>query len=97
MEVLKTGTEEELKATRDEWYKSGYNIADYLSSINPYASNEEWIYLIQDHLRVIEVEAIYRIAEHYGAETEQFGKVENLTLQLADYMANSIIRQFNIR
>ncbi len=97
MEVLKTGTEEEIKVTRDEWYKSGYNIADYLSSINPYASNEEWIYLIQDHLRVIEVEAIYRIAEHYGAETEQFGKAENLTLQLADYMANSIIRQFNIR
>ncbi|MHB1153981.1 MAG: hypothetical protein ACYCWE_20855 [Eubacteriales bacterium] len=43
---------------------------DYLSGINPYSSNEEWRYLIQDHLRMIENEAIYRIAEHYGAETE---------------------------
>lgn len=96
LDALKSGDPEAAESARETWYKTGDTIADYMADINKKSSRDRWLFLARDHLRIIENEVLYRFAEKYGGNPDMFGRVEGVTLQIADFMAESMINEFNI-
>lgn len=79
-----------------ELYQNEEEIADFLANLNPYWTVEEWRKILYSHLELLE--------EHmqcmYLSQSEAYIKinevVEKDSFNMADYMVNGIIKQFNL-
>ncbi len=87
---------EPLYPSRLEWYKSADEIISFLANINRYWSKDEWQRMIYTYMQLLEDEASYRLLTIYADDSERFRNIENITRDIADYMASGIIKQFNI-
>jgi len=87
-------------ATADEerklWYSNADEIALFLNNINPNWSKKVWQDLLYDHLNMTENEAIYQIRGEYEESVAEFDKIQKEALQMANYMAGGIIKQFKV-
>jgi hypothetical protein len=83
-------------ADREKWYANADEIAEFLAGINPFWKKDEWRNLLHEHLRMTENEAVYRLTEQYSDDIENFDDIQNEALLMGDYMAEGILRQFNI-
>lgn len=79
---------------RKEWYANADDIAEFLAEINPNWNELKWRNMMYSHLSMTEKEAGLRLKKEYLKDIEIFGSIENEALEMADYMANGIIRQF---
>ncbi|MHB1153980.1 MAG: hypothetical protein ACYCWE_20860 [Eubacteriales bacterium] len=87
---------EPLYPSRLEWYKSADEIIEFLTKINRYWSKDEWQRLIYTYMQLLEDEASYRLLTNYADDSDRFRNIENITRDMADYMASGIIKQFDI-
>lgn len=71
---------------RKRWYKNADDIAEFLSSINPYWDAAEWKAMLYSHLKMTEQEATLRLQESYSADIQMFDSIEAEALKMADYM-----------
>jgi hypothetical protein len=94
--AAKAGDTKTVNMERIKWYTNADEIANFLSSINPYWSKNEWKIMLQEHLKMTEDQATERLHGEYAKDIEQYGIIEDEALLMADYMANGIARQFNI-
>jgi len=92
----KDGDMDAVKDDRKKWYENADEIANFLSSINPYWSKREWQAMLYEHLKMTESEATKRLTSQYAADIAQYDEIENQALKMADYMANGIMKQFNL-
>jgi hypothetical protein len=81
---------------RKKWYANADEIADFLSSMNPYWSKNEWQMMLYDHLKMTEDEAVKRLNGEYAKDIAQYDIIEDQALMMADYMADGIAKQFKI-
>lgn len=79
---------------RQKWYVNADEIASFLAEINPNWSEETWRSMLYDHLAMTEQEADLRLAGRYPEDIQTFDDIEDEALEMADYMAQGIIRQF---
>lgn len=77
-----------------EWYRNADDIAEFLSSINPYLGKEDVRNMFYTHLALTKSEAVYMIQKNYKASIEVFDKIEAQALEMSDMIANAIVRQF---
>lgn len=81
---------------RKKWYQNADQIAEFLASINPYWSRQEWQNMLYDHLKVTENEAVYRLTGQYAADIAEYDQIQSQALGMADYMAEGILKQFHM-
>lgn len=83
-------------ADRTEWLKNADEIAELLSSVNPFWMEEEWQRMLYEHINLTVNECLFRLTEQFAGELIDFEAAENQVMEMADYMAQGIIWQFNI-
>ncbi len=77
-----------------QWYRNADEIADFLSSINPYLGKEEVRKMFYTHLALTKQEAVYMLQKNYKADIEVFDKIEAQALEMSDMIAGGIVKQF---
>lgn len=76
-----------------QWYANADEIAAFLASINPYWSERNWRIMLYKHLKFVKDEAVCMLIKDYAASIDVYDKMEMQILEMADMMANGIIRQ----
>ncbi len=94
--AAKAGDTKTADEKRKEWYVNADDIANFLSEINPYWNRNIWQTMLYDHLKMTENEAVQILTNQYAASISQYDAIQKEALEMADYMASGIIRQFNL-
>lgn len=92
----KAGNTDAVNEERKKWYSNADEIADYLASVNPYWSKQEWTMMLHDHLKLTEEEAVNRLTGQFAKDIALYDAIEYQTLMMADRMAAGIKKQFSI-
>ena len=79
---------------RKKWYANADNIAEFLAVINPYWCEQKWRDMMYSHLNMTEKEAGLRLKKEYPKDIEIFESIEKEALEMGDYMACGIVKQF---
>ncbi|QKN24130.1 acetylglutamate kinase [Caproicibacterium lactatifermentans] len=79
---------------RKKWYVNAGEIACFLASINCFWSQEKWEEMLHCHLKMIEAETNYRIDGLYEKDIAEFDDISAQALQMGDYMAMGMMKQF---
>jgi valyl-tRNA synthetase len=77
-----------------EWYRNADDIAQFLSSINPYLDKEVIRSMFYTHLALTKFEAVSMIEKKYKEDVAVFDKIEAEALEMADAISDGIIKQF---
>lgn len=93
-QAAKAGDSKAVMELRKKWYANADEIAAYLASINPFWSKAEWQKLLYDHLAMTENEAVYLLQKKYQASIDEYDKIEQEAMKMADYMTYGIMKQF---
>lgn len=96
VENAKGGNDKAVEQYMRLWYANADRIAAFLSSINPYWSEEEWKRLLHDHLRMTADEVTARLKGEYTKDSVIFDMIQEQALEMGDNMTAGMIRQFNI-
>lgn len=78
---------------RRKWYSNADEIASFLACLDPCRNEQRWRIMMREHLRMTEREAALRLAKDYPADIRMFGSVEKGAMEMADLMAEGIIRR----
>lgn len=79
---------------RKKWYANAGDIARFLAEIGPCWCEGTWRKMLDDHLELTEKEAVLRLGGKYAEDIQVFDRIEAEALEMADYMAKGMIRQF---
>ena len=94
--AAKAGDTKTADEVRRQWYDNADDIAEFLSEINPYWSRLAWQTMLYDHLKMTENEAGQILTGQYEASIDQYDAIQREALEMGDYMANGMIKQFRI-
>lgn len=94
--AAKAGDTKTADEQRMKWYDNADEIAAFLSGINPYWSNTAWQTMLYDHLQMTENEAGQILTGQYDASISQYDSIQKEALEMGDYMANGMIKQFKL-
>lgn len=92
--AAKAGDTDKVSEERKKWYANADEIAGFLAGINPHWLKSEWTYMLNDHLKLTEEEAVARLTGQYAKDVALFDAIEEQALMMGDYMAEGIIKQF---
>lgn len=76
------------------WYENTDQIAEYLASINPNWSANEWKRMLYSHLAMTKQQAVDILTQDYQGSITTFGNIEQQALEMADMMTYGIVEQF---
>ncbi|MHB1151046.1 MAG: hypothetical protein ACYCWE_00750 [Eubacteriales bacterium] len=96
LNAMKSGDTQLINEARTEGFKNADKLAAFYAGINPYWSEQEWKNLIYEHIDLIEK----RFQSYFNSCTTQIIYDKNFNdhlTRISDYMAEGIIKQFNIR
>ncbi|MGG3469562.1 acetylglutamate kinase [Neobacillus pocheonensis] len=97
VEIVKAAKAGDQRAVADaerRWYANGEEIAEFLSTINPFISEEEFKEMFFEHLALTTQEAVLILQKDFKASIAVFDKIELEALQMADTITAAIVRQF---
>ncbi|MGN1271488.1 MAG: LysM peptidoglycan-binding domain-containing protein [Clostridia bacterium] len=92
--ALKNKDNAKAQELNKKWYKNADEIAEFLSSINPYYNKQELQQMLYEHLALTTEEVKARLRGDYKADIEAFDKVEKEALKMASYFTRGIWKQF---
>lgn len=95
--AAKSGNTAQVDEQRRRWYENAEDIAKFLATINRFWSEAQWRVLLFDHLRMTENEAVFILTGQYEKGIQEYDRIQEEALNMADVMTGGIIRQFNIR
>ena len=90
------GNTQQAALIEQNWYQNGIQIAQFLSSINPFNDFEEWKQMMLEHLNFVKTEAVQLINGQYPQSIRTYDRMEVQILKMADLMTRGILQQFNI-
>jgi hypothetical protein len=94
VKAAKAGDQKAAAAAERRWYANGEEIADFLSTINPYISKNEFKEMFFEHLALTKSEAVFILQKKYKSSIAVFDKIEAEALQMADTITVGIVKQF---
>ncbi|OAB31263.1 acetylglutamate kinase [Paenibacillus macquariensis subsp. defensor] len=94
VKAAKAGNQKAAAAAERRWYANGEEIADFLSTINPYISENKFKKMFFEHLALTKSEAVFILQKKYKSSIIVFNKIEAEALQMADTITNAIVKQF---
>ena len=77
-----------------KWHQNADEIAEFLSSINPYYNRQELQQMLYEHLALTTEEVKARLRGDYKTDIEAFDRVEKEALKMASYFTRGIWKQF---
>lgn len=96
-EIVKASKAGNTNAAADaekRWYENADQIAELLSKINPYWYFEDWQAMLQEHLALVKAQAVTILTSDYEKGISIYDDLEMQALEMADMMADGIIKQF---
>jgi len=93
VKVAKAGDNKSVAEAEIKWYENADEIAVFLNYINPYWSKESWKTMLHEHLALVKAEAVAMLTKNYAAGIKVYDKIESQSLEMADMMAEGIIKQ----
>jgi hypothetical protein len=94
VKASKAGDNKSAIAAEKKWYENADEISTFLAYINPYWSKESWKAMLHEHLALVKAEAVALLTKDYAAGIKVYDKIESQALEMADMMAEGIIKQF---
>lgn len=94
VKAAKTGDNKAVAEIEKRWYANADEIADFLGSINPNWSKEEWRAMMHEHLSLLKTEVTNILTKNYAAGVNIYDEIEKQALKMADVMAKGIAKQF---
>lgn len=94
--AAKAGDSQAAQNARTQWYDNADAIANFLSAINPNWSESTWQSHLYDHLALTEQEATYRLNGDYEEDVMIFDEIKNQAMDMADYMFEGLLQQFEM-
>ena len=82
---------------RIKWYANAEDIARFLACLNPFWSEVRWRKMLFDHLKMTEDEAVFVLTGQFERSIKEYDRIQAQALDMADFMTNGIIKQFNIK
>jgi len=98
-ELVKAAKAGDNKAASDaekQWYANADEIAAFLGSINPYWSQEDWKMMMYAHLALVKAEVVNMLTKDFESGIQVYDEIERQALEMADVMAEGIIKQFSL-
>ncbi|WP_082692773.1 acetylglutamate kinase [Bacillus sp. FJAT-29814] len=92
--AAKAGNQRAVADAERRWYANGEEIAEFLSTINPFISRREFQEMFFEHLALTEKEAVLILQRDFTRSIAVFDKIEEEALQMADTITAAIVRQF---
>lgn len=97
VKAAKAGNERAAAAAERKWYANADAMAVFLGKINPFWSQRQWRLMLRQHLDLVKAEAVNMLAKNYEASVAVYDERESQALEMADVMAEGIIRQFHMQ
>ncbi|HET7579904.1 MAG TPA: LysM domain-containing protein [Bacillales bacterium] len=94
VKVAMKGDQQAVAATQKKWYANAEDIARFLSSINPYLTEEGVRKMFFTHLDLTAKEAVSMINKDYKTDVAVFDEIEKEALEMADAISSAIVKQF---
>ncbi|MNO16928.1 hypothetical protein D3C76_66170 [compost metagenome] len=94
VKAAKAGNQQAAANAEKRWYANADEIAEFLSSINPNWSKEEWTKMLHEHLKLTKDEAVYQLTGQYQQSIDTYDKIEKQALEMADVLTKGIVQQF---
>jgi hypothetical protein len=94
VKAAKAGNQKAVAAAERRWYANGEEIAEFLSTINPYISKNKFKEMFFEHLALTTSEAVFILQKDYKSSIAVFDKIEAEALQMADTITVGIVKQF---
>ena len=94
VKAAKAGNQKAAAAAERRWYANGEEIADFLSTINPFISENDFKEMFFEHLALTKMEAVFILQEDFKSSIAVFDKIEAEALQMADTITVAIVKQF---
>ncbi len=94
VEAAKANAKQKLADADKKWHENAVEIAEFLSSANPHWSKNEWVSMLNMHLKLTTEEAVARIKKQWSADVQAFDKIYDQALGMADALSIGVIKQF---
>jgi hypothetical protein len=94
VKAAKAGDQKAVAAAERRWYANGEEIADFVSTINPFISEKEFKEMFFEHLALTKSEAVFILQKDFKSSIAVFDKIEAEALQMADTITVAIVKQF---
>lgn len=85
-----------IDVSRKELYQNADDIAQFLAGLNPYWSKDRWLDYIYGYINFVEVEETERLRGLCDVDIATQEEIREQSNAIADYMAQGLIRQFNL-
>lgn len=95
VKAAKAGDNKAATDAEKRWYTNANEISAFLSSINPYWSQEDWREMLYEHLKLTKSEAVGMLRNNYSDGISIFDNIEKQALKMADVMTKGIVKQFS--
>lgn len=90
----KAGDTQTAADAEQRWYENANRIAEYLGSINPNWSTEDWNAMLTEHLDLLQADVMNMLRGEYEESIRLYDDIEAQALEMADMMAEGISKQF---
>lgn len=94
VQAAKAGNTEAAADAEQRWFENASQIAEFLGSINPNWSTEDWNAMLNEHLELLQANVMNMLQQNYEESINGYDDVEAQALEMADMMAEGISKQF---
>ncbi|MBM7552140.1 LysM peptidoglycan-binding domain-containing protein [Thalassobacillus pellis] len=88
------GNQQAAMEAEKKWYANADQIAAFLSTINPYLTEEEVKKMFYTHLDLTKTEAVLMINKEYEKDIQVYDEIEEQALGMSDAITDAIVKQF---
>lgn len=94
VQAAKAGDTAQVDAIWQRWLDNANQIAEFLNSINPNWSTDDWSAMLQEHLELLGENIMQILEQNYQEAVNGFDEIELQAMEMADMMAEGIAMQF---
>lgn len=85
------GDQKAAMAAEKKWYRNADDIAKFLSTGNPYISEETFRKMFYEHLDLTKQEAVFMINKDYQKDIDVYDKIEKQARMMADTISDAMV------
>ena len=94
--AAKAGDNAAMTEADQRWHENAEQIAEFLGSVNPDWSVEDWTAMMNEHLELLSDNVADMLAGNYVDSINGFDDIEMQALEMADVMAEGIAMQYPV-
>ncbi|MEK3889485.1 LysM peptidoglycan-binding domain-containing protein [Bacillus sp. FSL K6-3431] len=88
------GDEQAVITAEQKWYANADQIAEFLSSVNPYLPENVVREMFYKHLDLTKQEAVFMINKDYQKDIEIYDKIEKQAREMADTISDAMVKLY---